>query len=326
LAAIGCIGRTTSIPTTIYEIPYLGVAIDKLIEYGRPWAAIDCIARTLHDKLPLDKGRAVRALLDAASSKDEPDLHDAIELIKALQDADTAEEDLFKVEWTYLRALDGNLGAKPKYLETRMARDPEFFCEVIRAAYRSTKEPRETKPEPTEEKKAIAENAWRLLREWENLPGIDADGKFSGESFKKWLESVVKSTTDSGHLEITLHQVGAVLLRSPSDPSGLWMHRAVAEVLNAAEYEELRKGYSSAIYNSRGVHWVDPTGKPEKELADKYRNQADQIENAGFQRIAATLREVAETYEREAERVVSEHKSEVEEEDNGSSSLTGAKG
>lgn len=40
-------------------------AIDKLIEYGRPYAAIRCIHRIMHRKQPFDNTRAVRALLAA---------------------------------------------------------------------------------------------------------------------------------------------------------------------------------------------------------------------------------------------------------------------
>ena len=55
---------------------------------------------------------------------------------------------------------------------------------------------------------------------------------------------------------------------------------------------------------------MDPTGKPEKELAAKYKQQASDVESQGYQRLAATLRDVAESYDREAARVVDEHKRE----------------
>jgi len=109
----------------------LGNAIDKLIEYGRPHAAIDCIDRMLHDKRPLDKIQCVKALLAAVSS-DEPsyamDTYHIVEIIKALQDApDTDPEDLFRVEWAYLPLLDRHHGATPKLLENRLASDSSLF-------------------------------------------------------------------------------------------------------------------------------------------------------------------------------------------------------
>jgi hypothetical protein len=64
----------------------------------------------------------------------------------------------------------------------------------------------------------------------------------------------------------------------------------------------MRHGFEVGTFNSRGVHFVDPTGKPEKELADKYKKQAEDVENAGFYRLAITLRNIAKSYEHEAER------------------------
>lgn len=43
--------------------------------------------------------------------------------------------------------------------------------------------------------------------------------------------------------------------------------KTIIEELNMAENEELRRGYYLGVVNQRGVHWVDPEGKPELELA-----------------------------------------------------------
>ena len=72
----------------------------------------------------------------------------------------------------------------------------------------------------------------------------------------------------------------------------------------------MRHGFSIALSNSRGMHWVDPSGKPELELAEKYKKQADDVENAGYQRLASTLRELAESYTNEARRIIDEHQQE----------------
>lgn len=64
----------------------------------------------------------------------------------------------------------------------------------------------------------------------------------------------------------------------------------------------------TGFYNARDAHWVDPTGKPEKELAEQFRQKAEDVENGGFQRLAATLRSLVDGYEREAKRIISEHK------------------
>ena len=112
------------------------------------------------------------------------------------------------------------------------------------------------------------------------------------------------------HLEVALTHVGNVLVYCPPDPDGLWIDRVAAEALNSKDAEKMRNGFRTAIFNSRGVHYVDPTGKPELELSEKYKQQAEDVENAGYQRLAATLRDLAEIYDREAERIISEHKQE----------------
>ena len=289
-------------------------AIDKLLEYGRPKAAIGCLSRILHDKKPVDPVRTTKALL-AALSSDEPNYamntHDAVGLIKALQDTkDSDKEAVSLVEWAYLQGLGREYhNVTPKILEQKLASDPKFFCEILRLIYRSKKIPKSDEA-PTEQKKQVASNAYRLLSEWQTPPGLGADGSFDADHFKQWLKIIKEECEESGHIEVALTQVGAVLLYSPPDISGLWINKAVAEELNKSDAEDMRNGFRTEIYNSRGVHWVDPTGKPELELAAKYKKQADDVENAGYQRLADTLKALSKSYERDAQRVVSEHKTE----------------
>jgi hypothetical protein len=105
--------------------------------------------------------------------------------------------------------------------------------------------------------------------------------------------------------------LGHSLIQVPSDPDGLWIHRSAAAALNARDAEDMRNGYRTELYNSRGVHWVDPTGAPERELATKYRAHAEAVEIAGYHRLATTLRELAASYEREADSVASRERFDV---------------
>lgn len=284
----------------------LTFAIDKLLEVERPQPAIDGLSSLLHRKLPLDSKQAVKALLNAVSIS-EPlrttNTRDLRELIKTLQnDPETDQDDLCQVEWAYLTLLDRHQGAKPKLLETRLATEPNFFCEIIELIYGSKNELKQDE-EPDERRKAIATNAWRLLHEWKNPPGLHEDGTFSAEDFEVWLESVKNKCAESGHFEVAMIKIGEVLFYCPADPQGLWIVRTAAKALNAKDAIEMRRGFSTEVYNSRGVHRVDPTGQPERDLATQWRNKADALENEGFARFAATLREIARSYDREAERI-----------------------
>jgi hypothetical protein len=289
----------------------LDIAIEKLIEYGRPRAAINCLSRIRHAKQQVNVDQCIRTLLASVSSK-EPlytmDEYHIVELIKFLQtNTSVSPDDLFKVEWAYLPLLDFHRGATPILLESRLASDPEFFCEVLRLIYRSKKQG-EPQKEATEKAQAIATKAWRLLHEWKIPPGTQEDGVFNETSFSTWLQRVKTLCTESGHLEVALINIGEVLIHAPSDPEGLWVHRTVAAALNDRDAENMRDGFRTGAYNSRGAHRVDPTGTPEKKIAEKFRCQAEDVENAGFQRFAVTLRELAERYEREAERIVGEYR------------------
>ena len=160
-------------------------------------------------------------------------------------------------EWGYLPLLERDRGVSPKSLENRLASDPGFFCEVIRHVYRSKKEPK-TEKKHTKQEKAVAQNAYQLLREWRTPPGMQPDGSFSRDHLIRWLESTKTTCIESGHLEVALTHVGQVLFYCPPDPDGLWINRAVAEALNAMDADKMRHGFSLAIFNSRGVHTVDP--------------------------------------------------------------------
>ncbi len=298
--------RTTANP---YEAQSgLELAIDKLIKYGRPHAAIRCLAKMLHDKQPPNSTKAVCALLAALNSTEDAkamDVYEIVEIIKALQDDPKINpDDLFRVEWAYLPLLEQHLNASPKLLERRLASDPEFFCEVICLVFRPRKEERSTE-EPTEQAKNIARNAYRLLSNWRTPPGLCEDGSYDGEALVSWLDIVKRKCAQTGHLEIAMQRIGHVLMYAPPDPAGLCIHRSVAAVLNAEDSDEMRVGFRTELFNSRGVHWVDPTGKPERELAAKFRMQAEEIEVAGYHRLGTTLRELAESYENEAERILS---------------------
>jgi hypothetical protein len=288
----------------------LELAIDRLVQHGRPHAAIRCLERLRHDKRSLDSQQTVRvlqAVLHSSEGAHAMDVHAIVEVIKALQDdPDTNPDDLFQVEWAFLPLFERHQGASAKHLEQRLANDPAFFCEVIRTVFRSKTEERHVE-ESTELQKSIARNAYNLLREWRTPPGSQKDGTFNGDALTLWLEDVKAACVESGHLQIALSMVGHVLIHTPPDPDGLWIHHSAATALNAKDANDMRDSFRTELLNSRGAHWVDPEGREERELAEKYRTQAEEVEARGYHRLASSLRDLAASYERDAERQASEY-------------------
>ena len=199
--------------------------------------------------------------------------------------------------------------ANPKLLESKLANSPEFFCEVIQLLYRSEKEEATTK-ETSEKAIAIAEKAWRLLTEWETPPGTDDAGTFNVEHFNQWLERVKTLCSESGHWNAAQTKIGNVLIHAPADPNGLWIHQAVATVLDGIDTEDMREGFRIGRFNLRGAYTVDPSGAPETKLAEQCNREAEELENAGFCRFAVTLKDLARHYKQMAERVIDEYKRE----------------
>ena len=185
-------------------------------------------------------------------------------------------------------------------LERRLASKPEFFCEVIAAIFRSDKDER-TEREVTDTEKNIARNAYHLLHGWRILPGTTADGNFDDIKFKSWLGEVKQLTSESGHIKIAMDQLGQALAYAPADPDGLWIHKTISHALDAKDVPEMRSGFTTGLFNKRGVHGFS-SGKEEFRIAAMYRDKANSLAKNGFHRIADSVRRLAENHERDAGR------------------------
>lgn len=63
----------------------------------------------------------------------------------------------------------------------------------------------------------------------------------------------------------------------------------------------MRRGFTLELFNSRGVHaWT--AGEEELSIARHYRDKADVAELRGYPRLADAMRQLADSYERDAER------------------------
>ena len=280
-------------------------AAENLVSCGRPHAAISCLYVLVHKKAAFPAEIAVRALTDGLTSSLESshvDQHEILEVIQWLQENVPAEsEDLFRIEWNYLPLLKRQLGGEPKTLERRLASDPGFFCQVIAAVFRPDKEA-ESKRKVTDADKNIAENAYRLLHGWKTLPGTTVAGPFDGAEFSGWLAEVKLRSTESGHFRIAMSQIGQALSYAAADPGGLWIQESIAVALDARDGGELRSGFTTGLFNMRGVHGYS-AGEEERKIAAGYRNKAAALADKGFHRLADAIRKVSESYERDADQL-----------------------
>lgn len=129
-------------------------------------------------------------------------------------------------------------------------------------------------------------------------------------NLNKWIKEAKEDAHKTGHLGVTLTQIGHVLKHAPADPDGLWIHRAVADILNEKDADGMRDGFWTENFNERGAHWVDPTGAPERKFSIEWAEKAEAVEAAGYHLLAGKMRTLAVYYTKEADRIVEEHKHE----------------
>ena len=280
------------------------IAIQKFLEYGRATAAVECIAQTTDDDDQFDVSLATDALLavlESFCSSDQLDRYGTVELIKRLQESPDADQDaLFKIEWNFLPWLDQFSSGSPSTLEKHLASDPAFFADLVKIIFRS-KNDKEKVIEPDEQKQNLGRNAYTLLTEWEGCPGTLPDGTLDVNAFNDWIDKARRITEDTGHGEVAQLQIGHILTHAPADPDGLWIHEAVATVLNFRDTEEMRSGFTTELFNQRGTY-SDTAGREERELAQLNLGKAEALDAKGYSRFATAIREFAEGYERQAER------------------------
>lgn len=281
----------------------LTVAIKKLLQYGRPSHAVLCVARTADIEGAFSEVLAIQALLavlNTSGSIDQLDNYRTIKVIKRLQESESADQSaLFKIEWNFLPWLDRFSTGSPVTLEKRMAESPAFFCEIVGLVFRSRHEEKRQDDEPDEQSQYLARNGYKLLSEWHRVPGQRDDGTFDGEVFNEWITEARRITDETGHAEVAQIQIGHVLTRTPADPGGLWIHETVAELLNQRDTGEMRSGFTTQLFNDRGVHGFTH-GKDERRLANENREKAEALNSKGFTRFATVMRKFAERYERQA--------------------------
>ncbi len=279
-------------------------ALIKLLEVKRPYVALQSIRSYIYHERKINMSVVCDVLLELAITEDlqgNYSSYDITEIIKILQEnPSTDQTKLFQVEWAYLNLLDKYSEVSPITLENALANDPNFFCQILQLVYRSEKDDEEKISETSQ---FVANNAYRLLSNWRTIPGTATDSNFDSIFFNEWLNIVEKNTHDSGHYDVAMIHIGKVLFYAPQSDE-LWVHPEIANVLNQRNNQNMRDSYRTAIFNSRGVYCVDPEAKPEKRLAEKYNQQAEEVENAGYHRLATTLRDLAESYKNEAERII----------------------
>lgn len=231
------------------------------------------------------------------------------QIIKWLQNQESIDLDARSdIEFIYLPVLDEYSEVQPHSLNTRLSLNPDYFCSMIELFYKK----RADDAHEVELNKGISDRLFEILFKFKITPGVDWNGNFDENSFKKWMDYVKTWSKENDRFAVTMQTVGSGLSYAHLNDEK-FPEQAIVDELNRVENSELRRGYYLGIVNQRGVHYVDPEGKPELEMAVDYGDRASAAEARGYLRYATVLHDIAEQYKREAEHNISIAQKENEE-------------
>jgi hypothetical protein len=272
----------------------------QLLEHGRPAAALDLLA-LFRDQSndPVDPQTVVDAFEALLITEDEEirllTSYEIEQLLEFLRRSPIDEVALASLEWRLLPALpfDANI----PILERRLARDPAFFVEILSLSFKPRSGDVERDVHPR-----VAQNAYRLLRDWKQIPGSDEPGGHVDEDqLRAWLAEVRRLLAEADREVIGEQQIGQVFAHAPvDDEDGTWPPLAVRNVIEERASTDLELGFHLGINNKRGAtsRGLDEGGGQEFKLAQQYDGWAEPIADQ-WPRTAAVLRAIADGYRRE---------------------------
>lgn len=277
-------------------------AARELLAHDRPRAALMLLNLYL-GSVEIDADLVVEALERfVATPIDQPDRfrvdsHELERLLEFARGAGVDEERLMLLEWRLLPALGFDVNSP--VLERRLAREPEFFVEVLSLCFKPS-----TDESDVHIPAHVATNAYRLLDEWSIVPGSDGPQQaIAGDRLNAWVDAAIPLLGAADREAIGLELIGRVLAKAPGDPDETWPTRPVRDLIERLRRTELDRGFEIEVLNSRGVtsRGLTDGGEQERLLAKRYATLAQRVADE-WPRTSTILRSLAATYEEDARR------------------------
>ena len=271
-----------------------------LLAHGRTHTVIDAAAMHLRKQPMLDPGILAEALERAPQQKSDPDgtrmtsndigvVLDALE--RAAQEGRFEEIRVAGFELLYLPAL-GHFTRQPRVLHRAMAKDPSFFVDAVRRAYRAEGE--DTTASSAEDANG-AMVAYQLLDTWRAPPGITGTG-LDAAALNAWVDAARERLAEIGRRDVGDTVMGQVMSGSASDSDGAWPLVPIRDLIERLASDAFEQGLVVGRYNRRGVITRDASagGDMERAEADSYDRMASTV-TTRWTRTAVMLRRMAQS-------------------------------
>jgi transcriptional regulator with XRE-family HTH domain len=280
-------------------------AVRKLIQHGRPHAAVDLLAHRLHGGDALDPELVAGSLEAAGTTEPRGRLdgmfqYDVGQLLDHLNRSDGLDPNrLARLELLYLPLLQ--FGERPpRLLHQWLATDPRFFAEVLSWVFKPEHgEPRDV----TDQLQRQAHLGYELLHSWKGLPGEREDGTIDGEALNAWIEAARERCRDLDRITMGDQYIGRALAHAPSAEANIWPPEEVCRVLERMKNRQIERGLETEVFNSRGVttRGLTDGGTQERALVERYSEWAAAA-LLRWPRTATVLRRIADSYAANADR------------------------
>jgi hypothetical protein len=176
---------------------------------------------------------------------------------------------------------------------------------MLKAVFRLSEESGGVEPEPadSEQARAVASQAYRLLSLWNRLPGTREDDTIDGSVLEAWVKEARLLAKTAGREDIADDKIGAILSASPMGIDGNWPAEPVREVLDLFRSKPMLNGFQVGTSKRRGVTSRMPRdgGEQERQLSAQYRAWAKVI-SFEHPQTAKALGDLADRYDWDAQR------------------------
>ncbi len=239
-------------------------AAEMLIKHGRASAAFTVLQMALHKRAAIQPGLifdALEAWIESRTSAAEAHqgVSFQIQLLfqelqgRAADKAATIDRDrLAMLEWAYLGLLDGH-PASPVTLHAKLKADPGFFVDVLGLVFRPKNEPADDSKPISDEQSQRAQNAYRLLRSWQDVPGGGEEQTVEEKTLLAWVQKARAMAEARGLLEVCDSRIGEVFAHAPAESDGSWPCMPVRDALEEIGSVDVFGGFRVGIYNKSGV-------------------------------------------------------------------------
>ena len=289
-------------------------AVRQFLRFNRPVAAASVLAH-MPDKPTLPTELVLETLEFIAGRGTEDDVRQIVRgyelsiLLDALQNppADLRARAI-RMGFQFAESTSGL--SNPKLLDQELQQNPNFFVEALAILYKrddgvdaevAPDQEQLEQPDQQERRALYAHKVWRMLHEWEAVPGSQPDQPFDPVAFHAWVSRASKLAEAASVMKGYNIEFGQILSHAPAGPDGVWPHPAVCEVLeHQANNESLHRHFLMGCYNRHGrAHTVDG-GWREQSIAEQYTAWATAMQ-VHYPNTARLLRTLADDFYREAQ-------------------------